>query len=123
MDDQPFKDVTIPDSDEALLAECRIETFRAGGPGGQHQNKSETGVRVVHVPTGVRAIARDERSQLRNRALALARLRVKLEALAEVPPSRRATRIPKREKRKRLASKRQRGDTKKLRKRPDPDVE
>ena len=83
MDDQPFKDVTIPDSDEALLAECRIETFRAGGPGGQHQNKSETGVRIVHVPTGVRAIARDERSQLRNRALALARLRVKLEALAE----------------------------------------
>ena len=69
----------IPDSDEELLAECRVETFRAGGPGGQHQNTTESGVRLVHLPTGVRVVARDERSQHRNRSLALERLRERLE--------------------------------------------
>lgn len=43
-------------------------------PGGQHQNKTESAVRAVHVPTGLVAIARDGRSQHRNKALALARL-------------------------------------------------
>lgn len=52
----------------------RIETFRAGGPGGQHQNKTESAVRVVHVPTGLAVVVRDGRSQHRNRALALQRL-------------------------------------------------
>ena len=44
----------VPDStDDALLAECRVETFRAGGPGGQHQNKTESAVRLTHLPTGM----------------------------------------------------------------------
>ncbi|MCH2468018.1 MAG: peptide chain release factor-like protein [Gemmatimonadetes bacterium] len=113
----------VPKSDEALLAQCRVETFRAGGPGGQHQNKTETAVRIVHLPTGISSVARDERSQLRNRHLAITRLREKLEAHNKTPETRRRTMIPKREKKRRLERKRQRSQTKKLRKKPDSDLE
>jgi peptide chain release factor len=55
-------------------ADVRFEAFRAGGPGGQHQNKTESAVRAVHVASGLAVVAREERSQHRNRALALERL-------------------------------------------------
>lgn len=51
-----------------------FETFRAGGPGGQHQNTTDSAVRATHRPTGLAAVAREERSQHRNKALALERL-------------------------------------------------
>jgi peptide chain release factor len=54
--------------------ELRFDTMRASGPGGQHVNKTETAVRVTHVPSGLAATAREERSQSANRKLALARL-------------------------------------------------
>jgi protein subunit release factor A len=109
----------IPADDEALLAQCRVETFRAGGPGGQHQNVTESGVRLVHLPTGVRVVARDERSQHRNRALALERLREKLEELAREPKERIPTKVPKAKKRKRLEAKRRKGEKKRLRRPPE----
>ncbi len=56
-------------------ADLVFEALRAGGPGGQHQNRTESAVRVTHRPTGASAVARDQRSQHRNRALALARLK------------------------------------------------
>ena len=123
MDKQIPEKITVPKSDEALLAQCRVETFRAGGPGGQHQNKTETAVRIVHLATGISSVARDERSQLRNRYLAISRLREKLEAHNKMPEPRHRTIIPKREKKKRLERKRQRSQTKKLRKKPDTDLE
>ncbi len=118
-DPPPEEPVVVPESDEALLAECRVETFSAGGPGGQHQNRSETGVRIVHLPTGVRATARESRSQHRNRARALERLRAKLLALRHVETPRKPTRVSAAQKRKRLDEKRRKAEKKRLRKPPD----
>jgi peptide chain release factor len=61
--------------------EVSWETMRASGPGGQHVNRTESAVRVTHLPTGIQATASEERSQHRNRKLALARLAAKLESL------------------------------------------
>ena len=70
-----FKLPPIPEVTEKIApGDVRFETFAAGGPGGQHQNKTESAVRAVHIPTGLTVVARDERSQHRNKALALSRI-------------------------------------------------
>lgn len=56
--------------------DIRIETLKASGPGGQHVNTTESAVRAVHIPTGLTAMARDERSQNANRKRALERLAI-----------------------------------------------
>jgi peptide chain release factor len=60
-------------------ADVRFEAFSAGGPGGQHQNKTASAVRAVHKPTGLTVVAREGRSQHRNKAIALKRLGALLE--------------------------------------------
>ncbi len=80
-------DVT-PELDESINIEIRDvdlvrQTFRSGGPGGQHQNKTESGVRYIHKPTGVAAESRSERSQFKNDANALALLKAKLYKIEE----------------------------------------
>ncbi len=59
------------------------QTFRSGGPGGQHQNKTESGVRYIHTPTGVAAESRSERSQHKNDDLAMKMLKAKLYKIEE----------------------------------------
>jgi protein subunit release factor B len=114
-------DYEVPDDDSTLLAECRIETFRAGGPGGQHQNKTESGVRLTHQPTGISVTARESRSQHRNRRIALIRLRAALEEAGREDEPRVPTKTPRRERRKRLEEKRRRAAVKQSRKKPDAD--
>ena len=64
-------------------ADLEIETFKAGGAGGQHVNKTESAVRIRHVPTGVVAACQNERSQHRNRKVAMQMLKAKLMRLEE----------------------------------------
>lgn len=61
-----------------LLKQCTVVSLKGTGPGGQHRNKVETGIRIIHEPTDIRAEAFEERSQSANKANALKRLRLKL---------------------------------------------
>ncbi len=56
------------------ISDCEIQTFRAGGKGGQNQNKTESGVRIIHPPSGARGESREERSQLQNKRNAFRRM-------------------------------------------------
>jgi protein subunit release factor B len=69
------KNETDPD---ILKRQVIIETYRSRGPGGQRKNKTETAVRLRHLPSGITVIATEHRSQVQNRNLAFQRLREKL---------------------------------------------
>jgi len=119
------------------LSEIAIRVSRSSGPGGQHAQKSSTRVEAIfdveasealseaqkrrvigRVGTTLRAIAQDERSQLRNRELAIERLVEKLRAALAVPRRRVPTKPTRAAKERRLESKRRRSKTKGLRRPP-----
>ena len=102
--------LALPDA--ALAAECEETFFTAGGPGGQHRNKTESGVRLAHRPTGVVVTATERRSQAQNRGVALERLRARLGLLARRPKPRRATKPTRGSRERRLSEKRRRGERK-----------
>jgi ribosome-associated protein len=121
------------------LSELEWRFTGSGGPGGQHANTANTRAEVrfdvATSPTlgprqrerllaklgpSVRVVASDERSQSRNRALALERLRSKLAAALHRDAPRRATKATKASKTRRLDSKAKRGETKRLRRPPSP---
>ena len=123
--------VTVP------VAEIELRTSRSSGPGGQHAQKSETRVEAVfdvEASTALspaqkkrvvakagpvlRAVAQDERSQLRNKELAVERLTEALREALRVPRKRRPTKPTKASKERRLEEKKRRGETKRLRKAP-----
>src|ERR1700691_6197200 len=74
-------------TDEQLLEQCAVDTYRASGPGGQKRNKTSSAVRIRHLPSGLIVIAEESRSQHENRARALKRLRqaLFLEIREELP--------------------------------------
>jgi ribosome-associated protein len=122
------------------LAEIELRASRSSGPGGQHANVTASRVEAVFDVESsrslsdeqkrrisarcgpvVRAVAQDTRSQARNRELALERLRSRLEAALTVPRRRRATKPTATARRRRVDTKRRRGELKRLRGRPPVD--
>ncbi|MDQ2976008.1 MAG: peptide chain release factor-like protein [Acidobacteriota bacterium] len=113
--------INLPESDEDLLRECEVETFRSSGPGGQHVNKTESAVRLRHLPSGVVVSSQQQRSQHRNKALCLQKLREKIEKLNYRAPSRVPTRVPRSAKNRTLEEKARRSRIKRLRSKPSGD--
>ena len=129
---QVTRTVAIP------VSEIELRFSRSSGPGGQHAQKSETRVeaifdveassalspvqkaRVIRKAGPVlRAVAQDERSQLRNRELAIERLVEALREALRVPRPRRPTKPTAASRQRRLEQKRRRGETKQLRRKPE----
>ena len=100
---------------DRLREEIVVSVYRASGPGGQHRNKTESAVRILHRPSGLIVVAADHRSQHRNRKLALARLIARLRILNRRPRRRRPTRPPAWVGEKRIQDKQRRGDKKRQR--------
>lgn len=104
-----------PTDRESLERDCDLEFFVAGGPGGQHRNKVETGVRLAHRPTGLIVTATERRSQSANREAAYERMAKKLENLQRPRKPRKATKPTAESKRKRVEGKRKQSERKRAR--------
>lgn len=113
--------IILPVSDDALLRECEVDTFRASGPGGQHVNKTETAVRLRHVSSGIVVTSRELRSQHQNKASCLRKLREKVERLNHRPAKRVPTRKSRSAKNRTLEAKARRARVKQLRAKPASD--
>lgn len=113
--------IKLPESNEDLLRECEVDTFRSSGPGGQHVNKTESAVRLRHLPSGIVVSSQQERSQHRNKAQCLQKLRAKIEKLNYRAPKRVPTRKTQAARKRTLEAKTRRSRLKSLRSKPSED--
>lgn len=102
---QSGEEKLTPLNRQALNSEVEMTTFRGSGPGGQHRNKTESAVRLRHLPTGITVVAAEHRSQWRNRQAAWERLLERLERRRHKPRPRVKTRVPAAVKYQRLREK------------------
>ena len=106
---------------ERLGRDCEITAYRSSGPGGQKKNKTESSVRVRHVPSGITRVATESRSQFRNRQSALERVWKALADRARVKKPRVASKPSRSAVERRLAAKRRDATLKRLRAARDDD--
>ena len=111
--------IPIPDSDDTLLSECKIETFRSSGKGGQHANKTESAVRLTHIKSGIQVMCQNERSQYLNKIKCIKELRIRIEKLNYKPPRRIKTKPTRGSIERRLRTKKHKSEKKNNRKRPN----
>ncbi len=104
---------------DEIARDCEVQVFRATGPGGQGVNTTDSAVRMRHVPTGITVVSRESRSQLQNRERCLQKILETCRRRAVPPRPRKKTRVPASQRRRRLESKRSRGQLKQLRRRVD----
>jgi protein subunit release factor B len=104
-----------PTDRESLERDCDLEFFIASGPGGQHRNKVETGVRLTHRPSGISVTATERRSQHANREAAYERMAARLEEMQHISPPRKPTRPTAASRERRLEEKRRAAMLKKQR--------
>ena len=109
----------ISELDKILLSECKVETFRSSGKGGQHANKTESAVRLTHIKSGIQVMCQDERSQYLNKMKCIKELRVRIEKNNYRAPKRIQTKPTKGSIERRLATKKNKSEKKKNRKKPD----
>jgi protein subunit release factor B len=109
------KPAETPLTISALKGEVEITAFKSGGPGGQHKNKTESAVRIKHLPTGIIVVATESRSQIKNRELAWQRLIEKLAKRRQKRKPRLPTRPSKAAKEKRFEEKKRRSSKKQAR--------
>ena len=100
---------------ESLERDCDLEFFIASGPGGQHRNKVETGVRLTHRPSGTSVTATERRSQHANREMAYERMAARLEELQRTRTPRKPTQPTAASQARRLEAKRRAATLKKQR--------
>ena len=100
---------------ETLEREVEVDTYRASGPGGQHVNKTNSAIRLTHLPSGVVVIAQDSPSQFRNKEIAYERLIERLKKLNHVPKKRLATKPTRASKERRIEAKKTRATVKSTR--------
>ena len=111
--------IHIPNSDDALLSECKVETFCSSGKGGQHANKTESAVRLTHTKSGIQVMCQDERSQYLNKTKCIKELRLRIKKHNYKPPARIQTKPTKGSVERRLSNKKHTSEKKNNRKKPD----
>jgi protein subunit release factor B len=113
--------ILLPILDEDLLAECRVDTYRSSGSGGQHVNVTDSAVRLTHMPSGICVTSQKARSQHLNKKECLTKLRKIVEKLNYRKPRRIPTRLPSSVKSKNIVKKSKVSEKKRMRHPPSQD--